>query len=209
MARDSLQVVVGKEAFRHVDSFFGFKTVGLTERIRQEHLDSLLPYLNRLEPLSISLMADYCHEHGHWDWALEHLRPECTRRFESAPLVQSEESSQSLQTLKHWFPSDDDLQSELDGMEQDQNERAGNVWFWCDRLAERGIPSERLLAVLERWLRASPTRERIVLAAAVIRQRGERTALRLLEPYVSAGTEPTLRCALADTEYAVRRRSLE
>ena len=211
LASESLQEIPADEdPFRYIDHFFGFKTQGISERLKLEHLDSLQPYLNRLGASCIEDMAEYCHQHDYWAWALEHLRPECLRRLGVDKTQEGEESLHIVRIKRHWFPSDQDLISELNDFEQmEPRERAGRVWFWLDRLAERRVTAERWLAVLENWLTLSPTKERILVGAAMIRQRGPRTALRILRPYFDKGITSEFDDVLADTEYAVRRHSLD
>jgi hypothetical protein len=211
LARESLQVVAAEqEPFRHIDSFFGFKTLGLSERLRLEHLESLRPYLDRLDPLCIWEMVEFCSEHNYWTWAIEHLRPECLRRLEFENVQETDGSRHVIRAQRHWFPSDQDLLSELDDFERmEQRRLAGGVWFWLDRLTQRRVSSERWLALLEQWLMSSLTKERFQIAATMIRQKGLRTAFRVLRSCSDKGMIPEFDRVLADTEYTVRRRSLD
>ena len=71
------QVAADAKVLELVSMFFGFMTLGLSEKLSARHLESLRPYIRRLDSMCIVDMLEFCQRHGLWDWATEVLRPEC------------------------------------------------------------------------------------------------------------------------------------
>ena len=209
LAKESLQAGASEKAvFRFIDSFFGFRTEGLSDRLGQSHLESLGPHLNRLAALAIDGMITHCHAYGYWDWALAHLRIECMRRIKANS--EGDEWQRIVSVTRRWFPTDRDLLAEFDRFEStDPGRLAGSVWVWVEHLSGRDIGSDRLFTLLEHWVKASPTIARFQVAATILRDRGPRQALKILRSPYDKTLASTLDVIVFNTEYRVKRRSLD
>ena len=209
LAKESLQAGASEKAvFRFIDSFFGFRTEGLSDRLGLSHLESLRPYLNHLAALSIDDLITHCDAYGYWDWALVHLRTECMRRIEVDS--ESEERQRIAWMMRRWFPTDEDLFAEFDRFENtEQRSLALSVWVWLGPLSGRDIGNDRLFSLLGKWVRASPTITRFVVAATILHNRGHRPALQILRSLHNNTLASTLDVIVSNTEYRVKRRSLD
>jgi hypothetical protein len=199
-----------KEPLRFVESFFGFFTQELMDRLTVRHLETLRPYLNRLDDSSIHDMVEFCRRYDHWDWALQHLRPECRRRAQTAKPCPGGRLPYIVPITRQWFPSDEELLADLDEIETGDSRRHGRrVWFWWKRFIERGDSSSRAPQLLDQWLRQSLSLARFKIVARALRDRGTRQDLAILRNF-TLGPKPTeAEPIFADLEFAVMRRSLE
>jgi hypothetical protein len=200
----------GGEALRHVGSFFGFFTQGLVDRLTVRHLETLRPYLDRLDDHCIDDMVEFCHRYDHWNWALQHLRPECRQRAQIAEPHPSEDQPFIVRVTRRWFPSDEELLADLDEIEKrDSRYYAGALHFWWERFLERRDSSRRPPRVLERWLQRAPSLTRFKVAACALRERGTRQDLAMLRNCNFDPKPAEVEPILADVEFAVMRRSLD
>lgn len=209
LAKQSLRAGASEmEVFRYIDFFFGFRTEGLSDRLGLRQLESLRPYLHHLNALCLDEIIEYCHAHDYWGWALQHLRPECTRRIVPAREADGEQQ-RIISVTRRWFPTDQDLLAEFDGFENtESSQQAFSVWFWFERRSGRDITSERCFALLEQWVKDSPTPARCLVAAAIVRNRGQRPALNILRSHCDEEPFSKLEAIVSDAEYRVKRRSL-
>ena len=89
--------------------FFGFRTIGLEDRLDLRHLEVLLPYVRRVGDNALSDMAEFCERRGHRGWGKVHLKPEFDRRRARLPRVAWEKREFVERLGRHHFPSDVDL----------------------------------------------------------------------------------------------------
>lgn len=209
LAEQSLRAGASENGvFRFIDSFFGFRMEGLSDRIGLGHLESLKPHLNYLAALSIDVVIEHCHAHDYWDWALVHLRAECIRRVEANS--GDDEWQRIVGVARRWFPTDQDLLAAFDRFENTEpGHLAGSLWVWFERFAGRDIRSDRLFPLLEQWVKASPTVARLRVAALILRNRGHRTELNILRLQHDKTVASAVDTIVFDTEYRVKRRSLD
>ena len=59
----------------HVDDHFGIMVSGRQDSVTLEHLERLLPYVDRLDAMSVWTIADFCNRRGHQEWVRRHLLP--------------------------------------------------------------------------------------------------------------------------------------
>jgi phage terminase small subunit len=210
-AADSLRMIgPGREPFEHIGSFFGFFTQGLMDRLTVRHLETLKPYLDWLDDFCISEMLEFCQRYDQWEWALQHLRPECRRRGKTEMTDPSGQLPYIVSITRRWFPSDEELLADLDKIEKgDPRHFDGSVLVWWDRFIQRKDSSRRPPEILEQWLRRSPSLTRFKVAAYALRDRGTRQDLAMLRN-CNFDSKPTeVEPILTDVEFAVMRRSLD
>ena len=65
----------GIDILEHVDDHFGVMVSGRQDSVTLEHIERLLPYLDRLEAMSVWTIADFCNRRGHQEWVRRHLQP--------------------------------------------------------------------------------------------------------------------------------------
>ncbi len=139
-AAESVRLMVSDpEIFRHISMLFGFRTYGLSDRLSIRQLESLRPYLDRLDAMCIDEMLRFCRRHGYWSWATEVLQPECSKRAKAAETRECNKFDVNPHLSKRYFPTDADL---LEGLESLQKAEyrpiTGHLWFWLEQFSERG-----------------------------------------------------------------------
>jgi hypothetical protein len=197
------------DAFEHLGMFFGFFTLGLSDRLSLAHLETLQPYLKQLDIHTMMDMVEFCVRHGYREWADRYLRPELDRlRAELEP--QSKDRDFIESRVRHHFPTDTDLLKELDWIEQQQHPE-GHIRYigqWCKEFEARQDDPSRWRRLLDRWLAQSPSVARLKIVGNAILRNGDRQDLQLLTKYHIEGPQERLQRLQADVRFAVMRRSL-
>jgi hypothetical protein len=198
-----------REIFEHVSFFFGFMNSGLSDGLSVLHLDSLRPFLPCLDSMCIHDMLEFCRRHGYWDWALEVLQPECSRRAKAAETREHNKFDWDPNLSKWYFPTDADLLEALGRAEKaDPRQRFADLWRWSHEFLERGDSLTRLFRIAKEWLGVSPSLERYKMVASLIEEHGTRSHLKILQACQPICKSTDGRSTLADVSHAVRRRSL-
>ena len=197
------------DAFEHLGMFFGFSTLGLSDRLSLAQLETLQPYLKQLDIHTMMQMAEFCVRHGYREWADRYLRPELDRR--RAELEQQSKDRDFLESMaRHHFPTDTDLLKELDWIEQQQHPE-GHIRYigqWCKEFERRQDDPSRSRRLLEQWLAQSPSVARLKIVGNAVLRNGSRQDLQLLTKYHIEGSQEQLERLRADVRFAVMRRSL-
>jgi hypothetical protein len=193
--------------FQHIGFFFGFFTYGLSERLSIAHLEVLLPYLGRLDNVSLHNMAEFCMRHGHRDWAYFHLCSEFDNRRCKLPRKRKEDREFIERVGRDLFPSDADLLEDLDWIEK-QVKPEVHAWIWYEGFERRKDDPSRWRNILEQWLEQSPTISCFKIAAQGISLYGNRSDLQMLKKFEFISPADQVNAVIADTEFAVKRRSL-
>jgi hypothetical protein len=194
----------------HVDHYFGFMDSGYSDRLSHRHLNVLRPYLSFISTQGLSHIIAFCGRHGFKDWAELNLVQECRRRLSlgADETIAAENRVLSIELLR-WFPTDEELLSQLDRIEADVQDRdRGSVWFWTQQFIERLDDLGRMARVLEEWLRMDPSVRRLRLAALAIRYQGPRHSLEVLRRFIESHPDLPVGDLYLDAQYAVMRRSL-
>ncbi len=193
------------DAFKHIGMFFGFFTYGLIDRLRQQHLDVLLPYIDQLDNSTLSSIAEFCDRHDYRDWAKIHLQPEFEHRRAMLPKTTKDKQER---VGSHLFPSDTDLLDDLNWIEQQGQNYSGHLWHWCEGFERRHDDRSRWRRLLEEWLILSPNIERFRLFTEAILEHGSREDLQLLAKHTITGDGEEIIRIVANAKFAVMRRSL-
>jgi hypothetical protein len=198
------------EPFSHIDSFFGFFTRGLMDRVEVRHLEVLRPYLHRVSDHCVERMVRYCQRREQWDWAIQYLQPECRRRLATAQPEPDGRQPFIASVATRWFPTDHEVLLELDEIERESPDRRhGGVWFWWERAIERKETAHSAMQLLKRWLDNAPSLTRLQIVGLAIRDRGTRADLAIFRGCPIATMLDEAKTILASAEYAVMRRTLE
>lgn len=196
--------------FEFVDSFFGFNTLGLRDKLMIKHLESLEPYLSKIGAMAIHSIAQWCHRNGLREWAVRNLAPECTRRLDGQQDAKDRESSTIARTRTQWFPTDEDIVKQLDRVEKlDTHHHLFQMERLFDDLAEVDQDQTRLFRLIETWITLGPSSARVRVALAALQIRGNRAALERLCPFFKALGVKLPDGELENVAYIVRRRTLE
>lgn len=196
------------DSFEHLDSFFGFFTTGLMDRVEYRHLEVLLPYLGRLSDHTLSAMAEFCERRGHREWGRAYLKPEFDRRRAQLPKVAKENQEYIERLGSRHFPSDNDLLEGLDWIEQQGNSYYGLLYHWSEEFERRQDDHVRWRRILDQWLSRNLTAERFRLFAEAILQRGTRSDIDLLYKHVIPGDPNEIEQLRANAKFGIMRRSL-
>jgi hypothetical protein len=195
--------------FEHVSMFFGFMVSGLSNRISIGQLESLAPYVHRLEAYCIEKILSFCERHGYRDWATKVLQPECSRRAKAAETREYNKFDWDFHLLGWHFPTDADLLDRLDtAAKVEPRQRVAELWRWSEGFAHRGDPPDRPFRLAEHWLQRVPSLERFKIVAGLVEERGTRQHLSILQSCATICGTPEGSLIFADVSYAVRRRSL-
>lgn len=179
------------EILKHIDYHFGFMDSEREKYLTKQHLDNLLPYLDRLGEHELWHLAEECQRLGIPEWSNRHLRD-----------LLSEE------LRKSYHPSDDDLLKDLDKFLADKKD----LWVlepWLEDFDKRHDPKSRLLSIVDRFIASSPTVKVLKIAAACIQAKGDREDLSILDKYTIEGKNNDITNIKESARYFVCRRSLE
>jgi hypothetical protein len=194
--------------FEHVEYFFGFKTVGLMDRVERRHIEVLLPYLERLSDIALSDMVRFCERHSLHDVSLRNLKPEVDRRRARLTKATKEKREIIEQLGRDHLPSDDDLLEDLDRIEQQGNHDYGTPSFWLEKFERRQDDHDRLQRIFNEWFSRNPTIERFRLFAEALLEYGTRSDIDLLYKHVISGDSDEIERLRANAKFGIMRRSL-
>jgi hypothetical protein len=198
------------EPFSHLDSFFGFNTYGLRDRITIRHIESLKAHIPLIDGMGIYHLIEWCHQNNLRWWALENLQPACARRLDGAHASEDPDSSMVRRAQVQWFPKDEDIWEQFNRMEGLETH---HYFFQMERLfddlVKLGEAPSRFFELLENWVTIQPSIGRRNIALAALQVRGTRIDLsRLRVCFRSVGLDAQ-DTALENVTYIVYRRALE
>ena len=184
--------------FQYIGSFFGFITIGLSQRLELRHIQALLPFLVQLDEMALFNIVEFCNRHKYNEWKVTHLKPVVEMR--------KNESDHMKRLALHHFPSDSDLIAELDNIEREY--RPGLMYFWCDDFMRRDIPHSRWRSVLDMWFSQKPSIERLGILAYAVQVYGTRKDLDLLDKQAVFGSPELIKQLKDSARFEVMQRSL-
>lgn len=211
LARQSIADWCGEgDPFEHIDRYFftGFYKIRPDDRLSLRQLEGIAPYANRLSSQMLGETLDFCGKRGYFDFARTNFLPECRNRLANSQFPDQEERG-LRRSLRDWFPTRQELAKELTHIAgADELQRGFLVEMMLERFLKTDQPLKVLLETLETWLTELPDKNRFTVSATVVRYRGKRDNLRILEncSYAQSAAGQEL---LADSRYDVFRRSLE
>src|SRR5258708_2041860 len=173
--------------FQHWSFRVGVRTKGREGLTRQAQVMALGPYLKFFAPIDIWHLWNECNAHGWFQIRRELVDGRMADPFDR----------------EMWSPAR--FMGELDSFAE--NKRP----FWSDHLIDlflkTGVPWSEIRDALATWLSQRRTLEALRGAAAIVAQRGTREGCNLLKSY-DGMPQSEAEQLIADTAYAVRRRSL-
>jgi hypothetical protein len=170
----------------HLSHTFGIRTKGHPGLTREDQVRAIAPYLHLLSKFDLEALWDGCNNHGWFSIRRELL----DNRLQPSIL-------QRLSDREH-------AGSEFDNMIDEKH----LVWIdhQIDRFLWAGIPWNEILSKMSAWMAERRSFEALKVMAATIEHRGTREDLSMLTTYeVMSGEAAQL---IADTQFAVRRRSI-
>jgi hypothetical protein len=184
-----------EQLFRFINQRFGVKTFGHPSVTDIRRLDSLVPYLDFIDPRVIYWFWELCNER-HWlDWRRQHLDARITDRARASTGLDDSQLVADLNTM----------------MSTMQNGRLGNIEFqlyhWLQRFAERGDPPDRAMRIVETWLNDRRTLDALRLVATAVIYGGGRPDLARLNVDGIAPSE-LAEATRFNARFAVFRRTL-
>ena len=184
----------GTYVFKHLNWTFGFHITGRQERLTIQHLDRLVPYLDRFEEDELWGLADVCQSLGIPEWKKEYISSKLTEMWR-----------------KRFYPSDEDLFRELDefiaGPHQDSQHLIWMLTHWVEKFDKRHDSRAKL--IMEKWLESNPTVRGLSVIAAFLKVRGTRKDLAILDKYEIEGSNEEISKIKSDAKFAIYRRSLD
>jgi hypothetical protein len=176
---------------QYIDFHFGCMEDGRHEHLTVQHLENLVPYLDRLDEFSVWMLAEVCQRMGIPEWSQQHLY-----------IWLSEEHR------KHYHPFDDDLLQDLDKLAAEEDGVA-RIRYWLEEFDKRHDSKSRALSIVDCWLAFNPTIKGLQMAAACVQAVGTRKDLSILDQYTIEGSPDEIAKIKESTRFAVYRRSLD
>ena len=180
------------DILKHMHHQFGFMDSEREKYLTIQHLDNLLPYLDRLGEHELRRLAEVCRQ---WlkipEWSKQHIFDWLSEKYR-----------------KEYHPSDDDLLQDLDEFVADTH----GVWrvrHWLEEFDERHDPRNRVLSIIDCWLASHPTVECLRIAAECVQVIGTRKDLSILDKYTIEGPPDKVANIKESTRFFVHRRSLD
>jgi hypothetical protein len=198
------------DAFEHVGWFFGFNTSGLQDRLRLQHLESLKPYLVRVDAMTIREMAEWCFRNGFRSWAIENVKPVCAERLREPTKDDERNSSIIAHTRVRWFPTEEDLFAQFsagEGLEGPQ--RLFHFERLFDHCIDAGETPSHFFGLLEVWVARAPSESRRATALAALQMRGGRADLERLRACFAKSNLHAHDDLIDQVTYLIRQRTLE
>lgn len=176
------------EILQHIHMHFGIKMTGHPGVSRIQQLEALIPYWDYISPSDIQSLWDLCNERGWFDFRRIHLDVRLQGQWRRMTLL-----------------DESNFHSDLD--ERLTTGKIHWIYYWVDRYLNQGEQLDRILNILYKWLRKHRTMTALELVAAAIVHAGRRQDVDLIR---IDGIEPVpqAEAIIADTHFAVRRRSL-
>jgi len=169
--------------------YFEFNSYGKSELITGDNLVSLEPYLEDISEMDLVKIAEKANELGMRDWVIENIRPH-------------------LSEYERWhhFPTEDNIFQALTEIENSDEvlKRIVNLTRDINRYP---IPQSEFFESLEKWLRENPTADRYRIASEIIKNRGSRSRLSILEDL--SLEKDRVKRFYNDAEFGVHLRSLD
>jgi hypothetical protein len=172
--------------FAHIGMNYGIRVQGRAGITRPTQIEALIPYLDHLNEHAIFNFWEACNRLGWFDLRRKYFDARLDKKYGRRDF------------------DDDRIMAVFDDMVQH------NHIYWIDRrledIIETGVAAQRIMKVVEIWLRARATFDALRLAAMAVIQIGTRKDLAILNVLV---TPPEAADSLrADTQFAVKRRRL-
>ena len=175
------------QLFQFLHWNFGIRMQGRAGLIREQQVRDLVPYFSLMSPQTIGDLWDGCNQRGWFGLRRELLDglldPAHSRRLWTRPTAKQE----------------------LDEMASQQ--RSYFMEHWVDDYLKTDVQWREVLETLSEWLEERRSLDALRLVSAAIRSRGSRADLTVLHTYEGA-PEPAYSSLIADTRYAVHRRSI-
>ena len=174
---------------KHIYMHFGIKRTdhpGVTEL---RPLESLVPYLDLLDPFTVFEFWDYCNERGWTDFRRAHFDQRLLGEWRKRSRI-----------------DDEDLIAELD--EGVAKGGVGWDYYWMERHLEKGGTSERVFELLKTWLSARRSLAAFEFVSQAVARFGRRVNFDLLA-IDGIESESEVEAIRKDAIYAVMRRSLD
>ncbi len=174
------------DLFVQIHHHYGIRTQGRAGITRPAQIEALVPYLDHLNEHAIFNFWDACNRLGWFDLRRKYFDACLDKKYGRRDF------------------DDDRIMAAFDDMVQ------RNHMSWIDRrledIIETGVAAERIMKLVEIWLRARSTFDALRLAAMAVIQIGTRKDLAILNVLVAPPeAADSLR---ADRQFAVRRRRL-
>lgn len=175
------------ELMKYLSHHFGIGMKSRQGLTRESQVLALSPYLHLLSPMDIGDLWKACNDRG---WFA--MRRELLDGRLQTPFLQ-----------RRW--DRDRAVSELDMMVAENS--IVRIDYWIGNFLKTGIPWTEILATMVGWLDQRRSLEALQAVARAVEYRGTREDLNALSTYEGM-PETVARQLIADTQFAVRRRSI-
>jgi hypothetical protein len=193
----------------HIDSFFGFSTSGLVDRLSTVHLDSLAPHLSLLSDGTLADMIEFCGRHGHLSWAKSHLASEITRRSQVEHVDNENMKGGVLErVVSQWMPSREQISKEFDWIASNEEHAHFQLELFWERFGEQGGSTEEFCQAARNWFDSNRSESHLLVFGVVIQYWGKRSDLPHLESAYAVLPPPRFP-SFSEVKFSVMCRSLD
>jgi hypothetical protein len=176
-----------KQMLKYIDMHYGIRTKnrgGITDK---KQVEALLPYLDYMDDHTIYTFWEACNDRGWIDLRRHGLDERLKgRRF------------------RNLFIDDDQIVSSLDEMLG----RSHWIDHWIEEYLDSGASPDVIMNVMRKWLASHMNLAALQLAAQAVIQVGRRHDLQILDVPIGVPDARAAAALIADTAFAVKRRSL-
>jgi hypothetical protein len=186
LVRASMHSLQGSEVLAHLGMRWHIGGTEQKGRLSADRLEAIEAYLDMVDEMGIYDLWRACNVDGFFDWRRTHLDKRLGHQYR-----------------QHHVLDQEDAWRELDALSKE--DRHGMAEFFVSHFLEEGGSRDALLQFVSRWLHARHSISAMAVAAEIFSLVGSRCDLVLLAGIDIPGAEDLL----ADTDYAIRLRSLQ
>jgi hypothetical protein len=181
-----------EKLFEYVHSNFGFRIIDLQDLITQNHLNSLVPYLDYLSDMTIWDMWIWCNKRSFFEWRRSYLDKRLSKKWQKRECFTDEASFEKL----------DKFAEEI---------KKRHIWvdLWLECFKKRNDEADRPIKLLREWLSKRQTLEAFKVAANILCVGGSRSDLSILNISIPETDQEEIKLVRESANYQVRRRTLK
>lgn len=176
-----------RDIFKYIDMHYGIRTKGRDGVTDKRQLEALVPYLDYMDEHRIYAFWEVCNDHGWIDFRQNYLDDRLKGMSRNLFLDEARILSSLDEVLVGKFPW---------------------IHYWVEQYLESGASRDKIISVIRKWLASHKTLQALKLAAHAVAQVGSRDDLKILDVLIAPEDAAAAEVLLADTAFAVKRRSL-
>lgn len=176
-----------RDIFKYIDMHYGIRTKGRDGVTDKRQVEALVPYLGYMDEHRIYAFWEVCNDHGWIDFRRNYLDDRLKGMSRNLFLNEAQILSSLDEVLVGKFPW---------------------INYWVEQYLESGASPDNIISLIRKWLASHKTLRPLELAAHAVAQAGRRDDLKILDIPIAPEDVAAAEILVADTTFAVKRRSL-